>query len=178
MYRHRAYAPLPAQGQRPTVWPARALTGEPNEYGAWRLPGAGTVSGAHIRGFWRAPLETCGMPATATVTGRELTCRCRRPTSEYRQYPISAYLAAAPPETPTHLQADLSWHEICRGGGSAYRSACWDDVRRRRSWTWLICILADAGCKKLITLVFGNEQERALRTSATATVQRAALRCA
>src|SRR6266516_1249610 len=124
------------------------------------------------------PSETYCIPPTATVTGRELTCRCRRPTSEYRQYPISAYLAAAPPETSTHLQADLSWHEICRGGGSAYRSACWDDVRRRRSWTWLICILADAGCKKLITLVFGNEQERALRTSATATVQRAALRCA
>jgi len=77
------------------------------EYCAWRLPGAGTVGGAHIRGFWRAPLETYCIPATATVTGRELTCRCRRPTSEYRQYPISAYLAAAPPETPTHLQADL-----------------------------------------------------------------------
>ena len=40
--------------------------------------------------------------------------RCRRPTSEYRQYPISAYLAAAPRETPTHLQADLLARDLQR----------------------------------------------------------------
>jgi hypothetical protein len=36
---------------------------------------------------------------------------------------------------------------------------------------WLIGLLADAGRKKLTTLVLGSEQERALRSAATAAVQ-------
>jgi tetratricopeptide (TPR) repeat protein len=36
---------------------------------------------------------------------------------------------------------------------------------------WLISLIADAGRKKLITWVLGNEQERALRQAATAAVQ-------
>ena len=36
---------------------------------------------------------------------------------------------------------------------------------------WLIGLLADAGRKRLITLVFGSEQERALRSAATKAVQ-------
>jgi hypothetical protein len=39
---------------------------------------------------------------------------------------------------------------------------------------WLIGVLADAGRKKLTSLVFGSEQERALRSAATAAVQRTA----
>ena len=39
---------------------------------------------------------------------------------------------------------------------------------------WLIGVLADAGRKKLTTLVLGTDQERALRSAATAAVQRAA----
>jgi len=39
---------------------------------------------------------------------------------------------------------------------------------------WLIGVLADAGRKKLTTLVLGSEQERALRSAATAAVQRTA----
>jgi hypothetical protein len=39
---------------------------------------------------------------------------------------------------------------------------------------WLIGLLADAGRKKLITLVLGSEQERVLRSAATAAVQRTA----
>ena len=36
---------------------------------------------------------------------------------------------------------------------------------------WLVGLLADAGRKKLTTLVLGSEQERALRQAATAAVQ-------
>lgn len=36
---------------------------------------------------------------------------------------------------------------------------------------WLAGLLADAGRKKLTTLVLGSEQERALRQAATAAVQ-------
>lgn len=36
---------------------------------------------------------------------------------------------------------------------------------------WLIGLLADAGRKKLTTLVLGSEQERALRQAATAAIQ-------
>jgi hypothetical protein len=36
---------------------------------------------------------------------------------------------------------------------------------------WLVGLLADAGRKKLTALVLGNEQERALRQAATATIQ-------
>jgi hypothetical protein len=39
---------------------------------------------------------------------------------------------------------------------------------------WLTALLADAGRRKLITLVLGTEQERALRSAATAAVQRTA----
>jgi len=39
---------------------------------------------------------------------------------------------------------------------------------------WLIGLLADAGRKKLTTLIFGTEQERALRSAATAAVRQAA----
>ncbi len=39
---------------------------------------------------------------------------------------------------------------------------------------WLISILADAGRRRLATLGLGNEQERALRSAATAAVQRTA----
>jgi hypothetical protein len=39
---------------------------------------------------------------------------------------------------------------------------------------WLIGVLADAGRKKLTSLVFGSEQERALWSAATAAVQRTA----
>ena len=39
---------------------------------------------------------------------------------------------------------------------------------------WLIGLLADAGRKKLTTLVLGDEQERALRSAATAAVRRTA----
>ena len=39
---------------------------------------------------------------------------------------------------------------------------------------WLIGVLADAGRKKLTSVVFGSEQERALRSAATAAVQRTA----
>ena len=39
---------------------------------------------------------------------------------------------------------------------------------------WLMGLLADAGRKKLTTLVLGTEQERALRSAATAAVQRTA----
>ena len=39
---------------------------------------------------------------------------------------------------------------------------------------WLISVFADAGRKKLTTLVLGSEQERALRLAATAAVQRTA----
>jgi hypothetical protein len=39
---------------------------------------------------------------------------------------------------------------------------------------WLIFILADAGRKKLTTLILGDDQERALRSVATAAVQRTA----
>ncbi len=39
---------------------------------------------------------------------------------------------------------------------------------------WLIGALADAGRKKLTTIVVGTDQERALRSAATAAVQRAA----
>ena len=39
---------------------------------------------------------------------------------------------------------------------------------------WLTGVLADAGRKKLTTLVLGSEQERALRSAATAAVQRTA----
>ena len=39
---------------------------------------------------------------------------------------------------------------------------------------WLIGALADAGRKKLVALVLGSDQERALRAAATATVQRTA----
>jgi tetratricopeptide (TPR) repeat protein len=39
---------------------------------------------------------------------------------------------------------------------------------------WLIGLLADAGRKKLTSLALGSEQERALRSAATAAVQRAA----
>jgi hypothetical protein len=37
---------------------------------------------------------------------------------------------------------------------------------------WLIFILADAGRRRLTTLVLGSEQERALQSAATAAVQR------
>ena len=36
---------------------------------------------------------------------------------------------------------------------------------------WLVGLLADAGRKKLTTLVLGSEQDRALRQAATAAVQ-------
>ena len=36
---------------------------------------------------------------------------------------------------------------------------------------WLVGLLADAGRKKLVTVVFGDEQQRALRQAATAAVQ-------
>ena len=36
---------------------------------------------------------------------------------------------------------------------------------------WLVGLLADAGRKKLTTLVLGTDQERALRQAATAAVQ-------
>ena len=36
---------------------------------------------------------------------------------------------------------------------------------------WLIALLADAGRKKLTTLVLGTDQERALRSAATAAVR-------
>ncbi|MBO0803336.1 MAG: tetratricopeptide repeat protein [Nocardiopsaceae bacterium] len=36
---------------------------------------------------------------------------------------------------------------------------------------WLVCLVADAGRRKLTTWVLGNEQERALRQAATAAVQ-------
>ena len=39
---------------------------------------------------------------------------------------------------------------------------------------WLIGMLADAGRKKLTALVLGSDQERALRSAATAAVQRTA----
>lgn len=39
---------------------------------------------------------------------------------------------------------------------------------------WLIGLLADAGRKKLTTLVLGTEQQRALRSAATAAIQRTA----
>ena len=39
---------------------------------------------------------------------------------------------------------------------------------------WLIGALADAGRKKLTAIVLGTDQERALRSAATAAVQRAA----
>jgi len=36
---------------------------------------------------------------------------------------------------------------------------------------WLVGLLADAGRKKLITLVLGGDQERALRQAATAAIE-------
>src|SRR6266536_958193 len=39
---------------------------------------------------------------------------------------------------------------------------------------WLVGLLADAGRKKLTALVLGTEQQRALRSAATAAVQRTA----
>jgi hypothetical protein len=39
---------------------------------------------------------------------------------------------------------------------------------------WLVGLLADAGRKKLTELVLGSDQERALRSAATAAVQRTA----
>jgi hypothetical protein len=41
---------------------------------------------------------------------------------------------------------------------------------------WLAGLLADAGRKKLTTLVLGSEQERALRQAATAAIQLTALK--
>ena len=43
---------------------------------------------------------------------------------------------------------------------------------------WLIGLLADTGRKKLTTLVLGTEQERALRSAATAAVRLTAASCA
>jgi hypothetical protein len=47
--------------QRPAGgYPAKRLInsgGGQIEYGAWWLPSAGIASGAHIRGFWRAPFR-------------------------------------------------------------------------------------------------------------------------
>lgn len=39
---------------------------------------------------------------------------------------------------------------------------------------WLVAVLADAGRRQLATLVFGGEQQRALRRAATSAVQHTA----
>jgi hypothetical protein len=55
------------------------------------------------------------------------------------------------------------------GGRHAVRVFVADDLA-----AWLVSLLADAGRKKLTSLVIGTEQERALRSAATAAVRHTA----